>query len=615
MPIRKIFRRDRSSAGTPPVSVFESPHGSSVEAAAAVVSRTLPVQGDRRGRVEAKGSASPAKLLIQRQGRPAMGFRRAAMLLFAALALVVVGACASVSHDPDSKYNAVQLKEMGEKLLASGQHGPALKYLTLAEEKRPKDPVVQYDLARALEERGLSAQAEERYQRALVLKPDYSEARNALGVFYARQNRPDKAEEQFQRAINDPFYGTPHLPMFNLGLIYEGRGESERALQLYQQAVRLHPKYGAAYYRMGLVLENMRRADEAKTAYAQAINSEPNLVEAHLRFGVMSYQAGELDNALYSLSRVVKLAPAYSTAATEARLYLNRLNSIVRTEPSKPSPSITASRSPNIEVMARRDLAQLQHPPETPPQPMAAAPSPTEMQPRTPEPQASPPAPPAVEPSTAPRQPEPAPVTAPAPTSPKAAVTEATPTPAPAPSAATEPAASPAQAPAGAPSATATVQPAATPASQGAAPTERTAQVGPEVQTDGAVNTPTPTQTEHAGPTPPQETAAKPAQDSNPREVPQGDTPSAQTPSPEARSSYIVQIGSFFNKKNAEDLRNRLAKRGFHASVKPYEHEVLGSVFVVQLRPINNTEDAARIMKRLEELENMKPIVIKVQPE
>ena len=69
---------------------------------------------------------------------------------------------------------------------------------------------------------------------------------------------------------------------------------------------------------MGLLLEQSRRADEAREAYGNAIEFAPDLIEAHYRYGVMSYTAGELENAFYSLNRVVKLAPR-STMAEDAR--------------------------------------------------------------------------------------------------------------------------------------------------------------------------------------------------------------------------------------------------------------------------------------------------------
>src|SRR5208337_4979646 len=50
----------------------------------------------------------------------------------------------------------------------------------------------------------------------------------------------------------------------------------------------------------------------------------------HLRYGIMSYQAGDMEAALSSLSRVGKLVPN-TDMADEARRYLEKLNTRTKT--------------------------------------------------------------------------------------------------------------------------------------------------------------------------------------------------------------------------------------------------------------------------------------------
>ena len=160
----------------------------------------------------------------------------------------------------------------------------------------------------------------------------------------------------FKKALANPFYTTPQLALYNLGLVYEKKGDPETALKQYQEAVRLQPNYGVAYYRMGQLLEELRRADEAREAYGRAIEFAPDLAEAHYRYGVMSYTAGELENAFYSLNRVVKLAP-HSTMAEDARKYLERLQTVIPSGPSLRSlPPPPGERLSQLDVMTNRDL-------------------------------------------------------------------------------------------------------------------------------------------------------------------------------------------------------------------------------------------------------------------
>jgi len=399
----------------------------------------------------------------------------------------VLGGCAVFNHDPTDSYTDRQLQDMGEKLLGARDLGQALRYLSLAEKRRPDDPVIQYDLGLAYYERGLKTDAFKHLKKALALKPVFPEAENALGRYYAEQGQYDQAQHAFQRALADPYYTTPHLALYNLGLVYEKKGDPDSALKQYREAVRLQPNYGVAYYRMGQILEDQRRADQARDAYGRAIEFAPDLVEAHYRYGVMSYSAGELENALYSLTRVVKLAP-HSTMADEARRYLERLDAVIRAgSPPKGAATMpSGDRLSQLEVMTNRELLNEQ------------------------------------------------------------------------------------------------VRAATAPAARA-----------------GSSNLESPPQAKiGAGMAePPREPARKDFEEEQRKGGPR---------------AYIVQLGSFLDKENAEDLQQRLRRKGYDAVVKPFSHQVLGQLYVVQLKPVNDAEKASRLMLQVEGEGHGKDIILEV---
>jgi type IV pilus assembly protein PilF len=409
-------------------------------------------------------------------------------ILFVCL-LFIAGGCATLNRDPMDDYSASQLQQMGTKFLAARDFGQALKFLSLAEKKRPNDAAIQYDLGLAYYERGLKSDAYAHLKKALALRPNYPEADNALGRFYAEDGQLELATRSFESAINNPYYQTPQLAFYNLGLIYEKKGDLEMALKQYQEAVRLQRNYGVAYYRIGQLLEQLRRADEAREAYGNAIEFSPDLVEAHYRYGVMSYTAGELENALYSLNRVVKLAPR-STMAEDARRYLERLQSIIPPGPSSRTSNIQLSeRVLQLEVMTNQDLLNEQI--ET------------------------------------------------------------------------------------------TLRPGA--ANSGLSTEYR--------------------QEQKVG-------AGSQAMVSEPPSKELLET--RQTGSPH---TYIVQMGSFLDKDNAEGLQQRLRRKGYDAVLKPYHHQVLGQLYVVQLKPVYDPEKASQLMMQVEKAGHGKAIIIEAPME
>lgn len=406
--------------------------------------------------------------------------------VFSLAIVLTCAACATTGKDSISRFSAVKLQEIGERFYSAGDIPQALRYLLEAEKKSPDNPVIQYDIGCAYSARKLQSDALKHFQKALALKPDYPEANNAVGTIYAEQGKYDLAKDSFQKALASPFYGTPQFASFNLGQLYEKKGDPESALRAYQEAVQFDPSYGPAYFRIGQLQENSRRGDEAREAYGKAIRYSPNLVEAHYRYGVMSYQAGELESSLYSLTRVVKLAPE-TAMAEDAKRYLDKLQGIIPST-GKGTPGFSSpDKASKVEVLGNQDLNRTQ---QTAP---AAAPQATPQKQQTPQ-----------------------------------------------------------------------------------APPEDAFSIAES------------------------EAAQQDVQ-------PQAPTQSSQT-----QWLYVVQLASFLDKEHAEELRQTLGKKGYTTVVKPLKHQVLGLVYVVQLKPVSTISKASTLMTQLENDVKGKLVIIKV---
>jgi cell division septation protein DedD len=84
-------------------------------------------------------------------------------------------------------------------------------------------------------------------------------------------------------------------------------------------------------------------------------------------------------------------------------------------------------------------------------------------------------------------------------------------------------------------------------------------------------------------------------------------TETRQTDSPR---TFVVQMGSFLDKDNAEELQRRWRRKGYDAVLKPYHHQVLGKLYVVQLKPVNDPEKASQLMIQVEKEGHGKAIII-----
>lgn len=243
------------------------------------------------------------------------------------LCAALLSACAAAPSGTDplgTRMSAVELKELGEKFLGAGDIGQALKYLVMAEEKNPRDPETHYALGLAYDARRLPEEAQAHLLRAVELRSDYSEAWNALGALHARNGRLDEAEAAFRKALANPFYTTPHYAHYNLGQLYEKRGDFNAALAQYDNALHFEPGFARAHLQRGRVLEALGDRAAARRAIGRAIAYDANLAEAHFHYGRLCALMGDSAQAVTALRQVIQLEPG-GTLAEAAERYLENL--------------------------------------------------------------------------------------------------------------------------------------------------------------------------------------------------------------------------------------------------------------------------------------------------
>lgn len=80
------------------------------------------------------------------------------------------------------------------------------------------------------------------------------------------------------------------------------------------------------------------------------------------------------------------------------------------------------------------------------------------------------------------------------------------------------------------------------------------------------------------------------------------------------RLMYAVQVGSFKEKSNAEEMQRNLEKKGYTVQVKPRNDPKLGSLYVVQLAPVPDLSKASTLVEQIRREDKVKPFVVKISP-
>ncbi|QOX80566.1 tetratricopeptide repeat protein [Trichlorobacter lovleyi] len=223
--------------------------------------------------------------------------------------LVAVSTLAGCAATSSSGRPASYHYQMGVSFLEERNYTAALTDLSEAEKLDPDNAELQYNLGRALTGKRRLDLAEQRYLRALALRPKYSEARNDLGVLYLETGRWDNAIQQFRAVKDDLFYPRHDHALINLGLAYLGKGDYSAALEELYTARSADPRNPIVKVAIGRVLFGQGKTQQAVQEYRRAIEIAPDYAQAHFQLGLALMKESQLAAARAAFKEVVRIAP------------------------------------------------------------------------------------------------------------------------------------------------------------------------------------------------------------------------------------------------------------------------------------------------------------------
>jgi len=232
------------------------------------------------------------------------------------LVLVVISSLAGCVATSSSGRPASYHYQMGVSYLEERNYTAALVDLSEAEKLDPDNADLQYNLGRALVGKQRLDLAEHKFLHALALRPNYSEARNDLGVLYLETGRWDNAIQQFKAVKDDLFYPRHANAQINLGLAYLGKGDLNAALEELSSVKSFDPRNPIIAVAIGRVLFAQGKTEQAIQEYRRAIVVAPHYANAHFYLGLALMKMSQLSAAREAFKEVVKITPDSSNGRT-----------------------------------------------------------------------------------------------------------------------------------------------------------------------------------------------------------------------------------------------------------------------------------------------------------
>ena len=145
------------------------------------------------------------------------------------------------------------------------------------------------------------------FEKAIAIKPEFTDAHYNLGLTLQELNQLDTAIKSYQLTLA---LQNNYIKAYNnLGIIYKELGQMEDAVKSYGQAIALQPDYAEAHNNLGSTLQEMGQLDEAVSCYEKALGIQPDYVEVYNNLGNTLNLLGQNDEALNSYKQVLSINP------------------------------------------------------------------------------------------------------------------------------------------------------------------------------------------------------------------------------------------------------------------------------------------------------------------
>jgi tetratricopeptide (TPR) repeat protein len=225
---------------------------------------------------------------VLRTDLPPAEFRQALQVV---LSQAIQNAQSAQQTGPAEPLNRIFLGQLYESLVPL-QIGQALELSRInyaaAAENFPNDPAIAFLQARIEMQSQNFAEARKFLDRAILLKPDYTEAHFLYGQLELQSGNLKAAIQRAETAtfLNPNDIGT----LFQLGFMYYQDKEFQKAKRVFEQAVSLNPNYSNARYFLGLIYDREGKVGRALEEFQkiQALNpqnAEVKKIISNLKLG------------------------------------------------------------------------------------------------------------------------------------------------------------------------------------------------------------------------------------------------------------------------------------------------------------------------------------------
>lgn len=201
---------------------------------------------------------------------------------------------------------------LADVLIEEGKPEEAIPFLQASLRFRPAQPQTLTTLAQVMRDRGDLDRAIELCEKALVMSPKLATAYNTLGRIYRKQGDDAKAVEMYQYAMEyEPHFEVPHV---NYAQLLLAAGREEEALQQFRVAARLNPHNYIALANLGVKAFKDGDLQRAVGLFDRAVRVRADYALGHKYLGLLRAELDQPNASIRHLQRSLELDDAQPEA-------------------------------------------------------------------------------------------------------------------------------------------------------------------------------------------------------------------------------------------------------------------------------------------------------------
>jgi Flp pilus assembly protein TadD len=171
-----------------------------------------------------------------------------------------------------------------------------------AEKVSPNSVKVNYNLGHIYARKGRLKEAEDKYKRALEIKPDFNLAWVGLSGVYAFQGRTGDLKNLYSDAISKRVYDV-EIPLNYANALMQVK-KWKQAGELYESALSFDPENSKTMMNLGVCYERLGDKDEAAKNYRKAMEIDPNEANPAYNLLLLFIRQNQLDEAHQLLNEI-----------------------------------------------------------------------------------------------------------------------------------------------------------------------------------------------------------------------------------------------------------------------------------------------------------------------